>query len=128
MLTDKALLDKAEAMCEYSYAPYSKFHVGAAILSSDGRVFTGCNVENSSYPGGICAERTAAVEAVSEGAREFIAIAVASSGHCMTYPCGICLQFLNEFVSDECRVILRNENGEPISFMFTELFPHGFRL
>jgi len=80
-------------MLDYAYAPYSHFHVGAALLTEDGRIFTGCNVENATYGACLCAERTALVKAVSEGARSFVAIAIAgSSGTPM--PCGICRQNL----------------------------------
>ena len=95
-MTDSELMTAAEKACGNAYAPYSKFKVGAALLTSDGRVFTGCNVENSSYGAGICAERTAAVKAVSEGAVKFSAIAIANGGGGLTYPCGICRQVLFE--------------------------------
>ena len=85
-MTDSELMTTAEKACENAYAPYSEFKVGAALLTSDGRVFTGCNVENSSYGAGICAERTAAVKAVSEGAAKFSAIAIANGGGGLTYP------------------------------------------
>ncbi|MBQ9461544.1 MAG: cytidine deaminase, partial [Clostridia bacterium] len=73
------LYRKAQEMLEYSYAPFSKFHVGAALLAKSGEVYTGCNVENSSFGGTICAERTAMVKAVSEGSRDWEAIAIVSS-------------------------------------------------
>ena len=90
------LFQEAERMLDYAYAPYSHFHVGAALLSEDGRIFTGCNVENASYGACICAERTALAKAISEGARSFVAIAVAGSSGAPT-PCGICRQMLYEF-------------------------------
>ena len=79
---------------ERAYAPYSKFKVGAALLAEDGRVFTGCNVENASYPCGVCAERTAAAKAVSEGERSIQAVAVIGSSPEICTPCGMCRQFL----------------------------------
>ncbi|WWC99646.1 cytidine deaminase [Kwoniella sp. B9012] len=83
-----------------AYAPYSRFRVGAALLSSDGQIFGGCNVENASYGAGICAERTAVVKAISEGQNKFIAVAVTSDVPSpTTSPCGICRQFLREFLS-----------------------------
>lgn len=97
MPTDYELMQAAEAACENAYAPYSGFKVGAALLTGDGRIYTGCNVENSSYGAAICAERTAAVKAVSEGCVRFSAIAVTNSKGGLTYPCGICRQFLSEF-------------------------------
>ncbi len=127
-MTDNELMEIAEKACENAYAPYSKFKVGAALLSSDGRVFTGCNVENSSYGAGICAERTAAVKAVSEGAVRFSAIAIANAGGGLTFPCGICRQFLSEFAEEGFRIILRNDTGELEIFTLEELMPHGFKL
>lgn len=127
-MTDNELMEIAEKAYENAYAPYSKFKVGAALLSSDGRVFTGCNVENSSYGAGICAERTAAVKAVSEGAVRFSAIAIANAGGGLTFPCGICRQFLSEFAEEGFRIILRNDKGELEIFTLEELMPHGFKL
>ncbi|MDD6992022.1 MAG: cytidine deaminase [Oscillospiraceae bacterium] len=127
-MTDNKLMELAEKACENAYAPYSKFKVGAALLSSDERVFTGCNVENSSYGAGICAERTAAVKAVSEGAVRFSAIAIANAGGGLTFPCGICRQFLSEFAEEGFRIILRNDKGELEIFTLEELMPHGFKL
>ncbi|WWC86224.1 cytidine deaminase [Kwoniella dendrophila CBS 6074] len=83
-----------------AYAPYSKFRVGAALLGADGQIFGGCNVENASYGAGICAERTAIVKAISEGQNKFLAVAVSSDVPSpTTSPCGICRQFLREFLS-----------------------------
>lgn len=127
MITDEQLLRTAEEMRGYAYAPYSRFKVGAALLTEDGRVFTGCNVENSSYGGCICAERTAAVKAVSEGAVKFTAIAVAGNEP-LTYPCGICRQFLSEFAGDDFRVILRGADGEAVIYELNMLMPYGFKL
>lgn len=127
-MTDNELMKMAEKACENAYAPYSKFKVGAALLASDGRVFTGCNVENSSYGAGICAERTAAVKAVSEGAVRFSAIAIANAGGGLTFPCGICRQFLSEFAEEGFRIILRNDKGSLEIFTLEELMPHSFKL
>jgi cytidine deaminase len=96
MKTDD-LLERAKEVRENAYAPYSRFTVGAAIVTDDGAVFTGANVENASYGLGICAERSAAVAAVAAGYRDFRAIAIAGPETTETAPCGACRQFLNEF-------------------------------
>lgn len=111
-MTDKELFAEAVKAAEKSYSPYSHFRVGAALLTEDGRVFTGCNIENASYSLTICAERTAVFKAVSEGVTKFKAIAVAGSADgdfskpCP--PCGACLQVLSEFCWDGLAVILSN--------------------
>ena len=98
-MTDYELAQKAVKALENSYSPSSGFRVGAALLVKDGRVFVGCNIENASYPAGICAERTAIGNAVSAGAREFLKIAIAGgkNGEITDYcpPCGICRQVLS---------------------------------
>ncbi|MBQ8590753.1 MAG: cytidine deaminase [Firmicutes bacterium] len=109
-----------------AYAPFSHFHVGAALLAKDGRIFTGVNVENSSYGVTICAERTALVKAVSEGAREFTAIAVVSQDG-DAWPCGVCRQMLYEF-SPEMLVISGNDEEHPEIVTLKTLLPYGFRL
>ena len=126
--TDSELMQTAEDVRERAYAPYSGFHVGAALLTAGGRVFTGCNVENSSYGGSICAERTAAVKAVSEGECSFEAVAISGSGEGETFPCGICRQFLSEFASAGMRVILKDEKGLIRTYTLEELMPHSFKL
>lgn len=127
MVSDRQLIQAAESMLDAAYAPYSGFHVGAALLGRNGRIYTGCNVENSSYGVSCCAERTALFKAVSEGEREFEAIAIVSSGGGVTYPCGICRQALSEFGSD-MRVILSDNTGKITSFFLSELLPHSFKL
>lgn len=126
---NEKLLSEAHKMLKYAYAPFSKFKVGAALLDADGRIFTGCNVENASYGACCCAERTAAVKAVSEGSRSFKAIAVVSGKGGETFPCGICRQFLSEFSKDnDIAVILEKENGEPVTYLLSEILPHSFEL
>lgn len=126
-MEDRALLDAAKAAMENAYAPYSHFRVGAAVLAGDGRVFTGCNIENASYGAACCAERTAIFKAVSEGVRHFERIAVVGSGGDFTPPCGICRQVLYEFMPNGT-VLLENAQGERQSYLVTELLPHGFSL
>lgn len=125
-MTDQELLDFADKAKEKAYAPYSRFQVGAAILTKEGKVFTGCNVENSSYGAAICAERTAAVKAVSEGYHDFEMIAIASNGSDKetVYPCGICRQFLHEFNPD-LKVICQSPDGFK-TYRLSELMPKGF--
>ncbi|MBE6033015.1 MAG: cytidine deaminase [Clostridiales bacterium] len=122
----KELYDQAAAAKENAYAPYSNFQVGAALLAKDGRIFTGVNVENGSYGATICAERTACVKAVSEGCKEFSALAIASSGG-EAWPCGICRQFLYEFGGD--LAVITGEDREHLRVLsLNELLPEAFRL
>lgn len=124
---NKELYRKAVEMTNLSYAPFSKFRVGAALLTKDGRVFTGCNVENSSFGGTICAERTAFVKAVSEGVKEFDRIAIASSGG-EAWPCGICRQFMREFCDDDFVIITGNDEDSLRTYTMKEILPEGFKL
>lgn len=126
-MTDRELIEISEKVQEFAYVPYSKFKVGAALLCRDGSVYTGCNIENATYGATNCAERTAVFKAVSEGKRDFTAIAITSSGKDLTFPCGICRQVLSEF-SPEIKVILEDEKGELHTFMLSELLPHSFTL
>ena len=93
-----------------AYAPYSKFHVGVALLAQDGTVFTGCNIENSSFGLTICAERTAAFKAISEGVKEFVAMAIASDNPKFTSPCGACRQVLLELVGNIDFIMVDGKN------------------
>lgn len=126
-MTDKELIEISISAQEFAYAPYSQFKVGAALLCTDGSVYTGCNIENSTYGATNCAERTAVFKAVSEGKREFSAIAITSSGGKLTFPCGICRQVLSEF-SPEMRVILSDNDDNIKTFSLSELIPHSFKL
>lgn len=122
----RELYRTAQQMVQQAYAPYSRFKVGAALLTKTGEVFTGVNVENSSFGATICAERTAFVKAVSEGHREFEAIAVACSDG-EAYPCGICRQFMFEF-GDDLKIITGEDEDHLHIEEISELLPHGFRL
>ena len=126
-MTNKELYEVALEMTAKSYAPFSKFRVGAALLTKDGKLYTGCNVENSSYGGTICAERTAFVKAVSEGELQFEKIAIASSGG-EAWPCGICRQFMKEFCDDDFVIITGNDADSIRTYTLAELLPEGFRL
>lgn len=127
-MTDKELIDMAYEAEKMAYAPYSKFSVGAALLTDNGKVYTGCNVENSSFGASICAERTAALKAVSEGSRRFKAIAIVSSSEEYTYPCGICRQFLSEFMKEDGRIILHDKEEGIKVYTLGELLPEAFIL
>ena len=122
----KVLFRKALKTAERSYSPYSGFAVGAALLTDHGKIFTGVNVENASYGAAICAERTACVKAVSEGERDYKAIAVASPQG-KASPCGICRQFLYEF-SPDMDVITGADADQLECVKLRSLLPDGFRL
>lgn len=128
-MTDKELLTCAVEAREMSYAPYSGFRVGAALLGKSGKVYTGCNVENAAYSPTNCAERTAVFKAVSEGEREFTAIAiVGGKGDTLSElcaPCGVCRQVLAEFCDGDFRVVLGTpENVQ--TYRFAEILPLSF--
>lgn len=108
-----------------AYAPYSKYQVGAALLGKSGHIYSGCNVENASFGATICAERTAAVKAVSEGETSFIALVVATDGNEPGAPCGICRQFLAEFGLDLI-LILVNLDGKKIETTLDQYLPGAF--
>lgn len=124
-MTNEELLAKAKEGMKHSYAPYSNFNVGAAVLCKDGTVFTGCNIENASYGAAICAERTAMTKAVSEGYTEFEKIAIVCSAGTYAYPCGICRQFMSEFMM-EGKVVLEDKTEGIIEFSLNELLPGAF--
>lgn len=121
----QALLSSARLAKGNAYAPYSGYKVGAALLDKDGRVWQGCNMENAAYGCTICAERTALVKAVSEGVREFVAIAVVGGKKGPAEPCGQCRQTLVEF-NPELEVIIEDELGEPVSHRLEEMLPLHF--
>ena len=126
-VSDKFLIECAKKVMKNSYSKYSKFKVGAALLTEDGRVFDGCNIENASFGATICAERTAVVKAISEGAKKINRIAIVSDTKKTTPPCGICLQFLKEFMDENCVIIL--EDGDEIyRYTFSEMYPMSFSL
>ena len=144
------LIKAAIKAASYAYAPFSNFKVGAALLTESGEIYSGCNIENSSFGATICAERTAIVKAVSEGYRSFTAIAIVSvsesstaSGSVadlgsavdsevllvnqLTFPCGICRQFMYEFMPN-AQVIVSDLDFNYKVYSVSDLLPHGFRL
>ena len=124
-MTGRELVRLALMARKRAYAPYSHFAVGAALLCSDGAVYTGCNIENASYPCGICAERVAAAKAVSEGKRKFAALAVAGTSAQYCTPCGTCRQFLYEFAPD-LTVLCADDAGEYETYALRDLLQAGF--
>ena len=120
------LIRMALAARERAYAPYSDFMVGAALRAEDGRIFTGCNVENAAFGSTICAERTALLKAVSEGHRDdWTTIAIAGRGGDYCWPCGSCRQMLYEFAPG-LRVLAARGDGDFQDAALEELLPHGF--
>ncbi|MBZ5554737.1 MAG: cytidine deaminase [Acidobacteriia bacterium] len=121
----KQLVEIARKARERAHAPFSRFKVGAALVAGDGRVFTGCNVENATYGLTICAERVAIFKAVSEGADRFQQIAVVTATKHLTPPCGACRQIIWEFCGD-IPVVLSNLEGKTEQFRMSKLFPRPF--
>ena len=126
-MTDRELVDRAISMKQKAYVPYSNFHVGAALMTEDGSVFTGCNVENAAYGVCICGEQTAVVKAVSEGHQKFNAIAIAgdSDGPCL--PCGACRQVLSEFSEPDMPIFCAGKDGAYERYTLGELLAHSFK-
>ena len=119
------LINKAKNAREHSYSPYSRFKVGAALKTKNGMVFTGCNIENSSYSLSICAEREAIFKAISAGERDLDTIAVVTDSDKLTTPCGACRQVMWEF-SKDMTVIVANLKGKKKEFKIKELLAHPF--
>lgn len=133
--TEKCLIQKAIEMTKISYAPYSGYHVGAALLAQNGNIYTGCNVENASYGATNCAERTAFFKAVSEGIRKFEAIAIVGGPADAeaenrfadyAYPCGICRQVMQEFCDVDFIIIVAKTMEDYQKYTLKELLPYGF--
>ena len=131
------LVEAAVKMTALSYAPYSHFHVGAALLAKDGTVFTGCNIENAAYGPSNCAERTAIFKAVSEGVRSFEAIAIVGGAENekgkaeikdFCPPCGVCRQVMSEFCGKDFKIILFDGKSSIKEFTLAELLPESFNL
>ena len=128
----KELISKSIKMLDFSYVPYSHFHVGAALLARNGQIYTGCNIENAAYGPTNCAERTAVFKAVSEGTKDFTAIAVVGGpdGKIKDFcpPCGVCRQVLAEFCTKDFLVILTKSAEEFKVFTLGDLLPESFSL
>lgn len=126
-MTDRELLNLAKIASTKAYAPYSRFSVGAALECADGRIFTGCNIENAALGASMCAERVAIFKAVSEGVKEFTRIAVYAESEDYCMPCGTCRQVLKEF-SVDMEVLCAKATGAYVSYKLTALLPHAFSL
>lgn len=126
-MDNKELYRKAKETAQNAYAPFSNFYVGAALLSKSGKVYTGVNVENSSYGATICAERSAFLQGVTAGERSFEKIAVATKEG-GAWPCGICRQFMWEFCDENFLVITGEDENNLVEKTLGQLFPEGFRL
>ncbi len=124
-MSNEPLITAALNVRQNAHAPFSNFKVGAALESSDGRIYTGCNVENATYGLTLCAERVAVFKAVSEGAREFRRVVVAADTDTLTPPCGACRQILWEFCGD-VEIILVNFHGKRETLRLRDLFPRPF--
>ena len=126
------LIQTATKMLDFSYVPYSHFHVGAALLTKSGKIYTGCNIENAAYGPSNCAERTAIFKAVSEGEKEFQAIAIVGGpeGKIEDFcpPCGVCRQVMAEFCDKDFKIILSNGKKEVKTFTLSDLLPESFSL
>lgn len=128
-LNEKKLIELAHEARKRAYTPYSHFQVGAALVTKQGKVYLGCNIENASYTPSNCAERTAFFKAVSEGEREFAAIAVVgdAEGTETCSPCGVCRQVMREFCApEEFRILLEDGKGGILNYSLAELLPLGF--
>ena len=126
----QTLIEKAKEAMKSAYAPYSCFKVGAALLCADGSIYTGCNIENASFSPTVCAERVALFKAVSDGKREFSAIAVCggkdgvlTDNYC--YPCGVCRQVLSEFCKEDFKIYVMSRDDVK-EYTMSQLLPNGF--
>lgn len=125
--TERTLIEQARLAAERAYAPYSDFHVGAALETEDGHLFTGCNVENVSYGATCCAERVAIFNAVSEGHRRIRRLAVVCGSDEYCTPCGICRQVMLEFATPDFILLAARPDGGFLRFDTEQLLPHAFR-
>jgi len=123
-MTNKELIDQAKEAMKHAYVPYSKFQVGAALLTKSGKVYTGCNVENASFGATNCAERTAIFKAISEGERDFEKLAVVSHTDAFTYPCGICRQVIAELLPDATLIFSHRDEIKELTL--NDILPYQF--
>ena len=121
-----AMLVAARAAMDKAYAPYSRFHVGAAVLDDKGRIHTGCNVENAAYPQGVCAEAGALSAMVLDGGNRVRAVLVMGPGDALVTPCGGCRQKIREFAAPDTPVLIAGDGGVRATFTLEQLLPHSF--
>lgn len=126
MMNKAELITTAMEMRDKAYVPYSRFPVGAALLSDSGKIYTGCNIENAAYPVSCCAERVAIFQAIADGERHFSAMAVAADTNRPVPPCGSCRQVMSEFFDPFTVVYLANLAKETKTFKMNELLPFSF--
>lgn len=131
-MTNEELIELAIKASENAYTPFSKFKVGAVLLSKSGKVYSGCNIENSSYSPTNCAERTAFFKAISEGEKEFSKIAIVGGANGKftedCFPCGVCRQVMKEFCENDFKIIVGKQDLIYQEYTLDELLPHGFKL
>ncbi len=124
----KLLMDKAKEAAKMSYSPFSKFAVGASVLTKNGKIYTGCNIENSSFGMTICAERCAIFKAISEGEKEILAIAIYSPNEDDCYPCGACRQVMYEFQGENEITVITEEKENLNIKKLSDFLPYGFKI
>ena len=124
----EALIEAANEVKDRAHSPYSGFQVGAAVLSEDGSIYAGCNIENRSFGATVCAERVAIGTLVAAGSRSLAAVAVISDTTPPAPPCGLCLQVLSEFGGPDLPILLSNSDGDRLEYRLRDLSPHPFEL
>ncbi len=124
-MNKKQLIEKAIEAKKNSYSPYSKFKVGASVLTENNKIYTGCNIESAAFSPTICAERTAIAKAISEGERKISAIAVVGDSE-WTYPCGVCRQVIREFADNNTLIIIVKSIDEYREYSLEDLLPYSF--
>ncbi len=122
------LMDKAKEAAKKSYSPFSKFAVGASVVTASGKIYSGCNIENSSFGMTICAERCAIFKAVSEGDKEILAVAIYSPNEDDCYPCGACRQVMYEFQGQDEIEIITEDKGKLNIKKLSDFLPYGFKI
>jgi cytidine deaminase len=126
-MSNQELINQAIEIREQAYVPYSKFKVGAALLTKSGKIYTGCNIENAAYPVSLCAERVAIFKAISEGETEFIELAVVADTERPVPPCGSCRQVMSEFFDSQMNIHLTNLSNNTMTVKMEELLPFSFQ-